>query len=229
MELRRRCTLLQNGCHVYSLKLCDGYTWWRHQMETFSTLLALCEGNLPATGRSPPPPTHTHTHKVQCRGALMFIPCVSKWHSKQSIRRWFETPWHWLWSPCNLSASELYYTASEITSVSIVYSIVCSSENQRKYHSSASLAFVRRIHRWPVNFPHKGPVTRKIFPFHDVIVTNVLFSSIHIHVKCTYFCFVITYKINIIRLNLHANMQYAAHKCKFYRNSRKTLYHQPLG
>ena len=68
MELRRRCTLLQNGCHVYSLKLCDGYTWWRHQMETFSTLLALCEGNLPATGRSPPPPppppppTHTHTH-----------------------------------------------------------------------------------------------------------------------------------------------------------------------
>ena len=39
-----------------------------------------------------------------------------------------------------------------------------------KHHSSASLAFVRGIHRWPVNFPHKWPVTRKMFPFHDVIM-----------------------------------------------------------
>ena len=31
----------------------------------------------------------------------------------------------------------------------------------RKHQSSASLAFVRGIHRWPVNSPHKGPVTRK--------------------------------------------------------------------
>ena len=36
------------------------------------------------------------------------------------------------------------------------------------YQSSASLAFVRRIHRWPVNSPHKGPVT--LFPFDDVIM-----------------------------------------------------------
>ena len=34
----------------------------------------------------------------------------------------------------------------------------------------ASLAFVWGIHRWPVNSPHKGTVTRKIFPFHDVIM-----------------------------------------------------------
>ena len=40
----------------------------------------------------------------------------------------------------------------------------------RKYQSSMSLAFVRRIHRWPVNFPHKGPVTRKMFPFDHVIM-----------------------------------------------------------
>ena len=26
------------------------------------------------------------------------------------------------------------------------------------------------IHRWPLNSPHKGPVTRKTFPFHDVIM-----------------------------------------------------------
>ena len=42
--------------------------------------------------------------------------------------------------------------------------------NQRKYESSVSLAFVRGIHRWPVNSPHKEPVTRKMFPFHYVIL-----------------------------------------------------------
>ena len=51
----------------------------------------------------------------------------------------------------------------------IVYSTVYSGADQRKHQSSASLAFVRRIHRWPVNSPHKEPVTRKMFPFDDVI------------------------------------------------------------
>ena len=36
--------------------------------------------------------------------------------------------------------------------------------------SSASLAFVRWIHQWPVNSPHKWPVTWKKFPFDDVIM-----------------------------------------------------------
>ena len=58
--------------------------------------------------------------------------------------------------------------ASQITDVSIVYSTVCSGANQRKHQSTVSLAFVRGIHRWPVNSPHKGPVTRKMSPFHDV-------------------------------------------------------------
>ena len=61
--------------------------------------------------------------------------------------------------------------ASQITSLTVVYSIVYSGVNQRKHHSSASLAFVREIHRGPVNFPHKWPVTRKMFPFDDVIMT----------------------------------------------------------
>ena len=43
--------------------------------------------------------------------------------------------------------------------------------DQRKHQSSASLAFVPGIHRWPVNSPHKEPVTRKMFPFPDVIMT----------------------------------------------------------
>ena len=40
----------------------------------------------------------------------------------------------------------------------------------RKHQNSASLAFVRGIHREPVNSPHKWPVTRKTFPFDDVIM-----------------------------------------------------------
>ena len=61
----------------------------------------------------------------------------------------------------------------QITSVSIVCSTVCSATGQRKRQSSASLAFVREIH-WPlVNSPHKGPVTRKTFPFDDVTMAFV--------------------------------------------------------
>ena len=52
----------------------------------------------------------------------------------------------------------------------IVYSTVYSGSDQRKHQSSASLAFVWGIHRWPVNSPHKWPVTRKMFPFDDVIM-----------------------------------------------------------
>ena len=60
--------------------------------------------------------------------------------------------------------------ASQITSVSIVYSTVYSDADQRKHQSPASLAFVWGIHREPVNSPHKWPVTRKMFPFDDVIM-----------------------------------------------------------
>ena len=61
--------------------------------------------------------------------------------------------------------------ASQISSLTIVYSTVYSGADQRKHQSSASLAFVRGIHRWPVNSPHKGPVTRKMLPFDDVIMS----------------------------------------------------------
>ena len=53
--------------------------------------------------------------------------------------------------------------ASQITSISIFYSTVYSGTDQRKHQSSASLAFVRGIHRGPVNSPHKRPITRKLF------------------------------------------------------------------
>ena len=59
---------------------------------------------------------------------------------------------------------------SQIASLAIVYSTVCSGADERKHQRPVSLAFVRGIHRWPVNSPHKGPVTRKMFPFDYVIM-----------------------------------------------------------
>ena len=61
--------------------------------------------------------------------------------------------------------------ASQITSLMVVYSNVFSGADQSKHQSSASLAFVWGIHRGPVNSPHKWPVTRKMFPFDDVIMS----------------------------------------------------------
>ena len=60
--------------------------------------------------------------------------------------------------------------ASQITSLTIVYSTVYLGVDLKKHQSSASLAFVRGIHRRPVNSLHKGTVMRKMFPFDDVIM-----------------------------------------------------------
>ena len=74
--------------------------------------------------------------------------------------------------------------ASQLTSFTSVYSTVYSGADQRKHQSSASLAFVRGIHWWPVNSPHKWPVKGKMFPFDDVIMlkrkpTNLRLAYIH--------------------------------------------------
>ena len=67
--------------------------------------------------------------------------------------------------------------ASQFTSLTIVYSTVYLGTDQRKHQSCAQLAFVRGIHRGPVNSPHKWPVTRKMFPFDDVIMPNLLLNT----------------------------------------------------
>ena len=92
------------------------------------------------------------------------------------MNEWHQEYWLSYHSDATMSAM-----ASQITGVSIVYSNFCSGADQREHQSSVSLTFVRGIHRWPVNAPHKGPVTRKIFPFDDVIMwyfrVNILVLS----------------------------------------------------
>ena len=95
--------------------------WWRHDMETLSSLLALWEGN----------------------------PSLTCWFAAQrACNAVFN---------CFLRYNDVVMGAmgSQITGLTTVYSIVHSGANQRKHHSSVSLAFVRGIHRWPVNSFHK--------------------------------------------------------------------------
>ena len=88
-------------------------------------------------------------------------------------------PWEWA-TRLNRAYAKLLLVlimdsmASHITSLTIVYSAVYSGADQRKNQSSASLTFVWGIHRGPVNSPHKGPVTRKMFPLDDVIMRTHL-------------------------------------------------------
>ena len=66
-------------------------TWWRHQMETFSALLAICAGNSPVSGEFPAQRTVTRSFDV------FFDLRLHKWLSKQSWGWWFETLSRPLW------------------------------------------------------------------------------------------------------------------------------------
>ena len=75
--------------------------------------------------------------------------------------------------------------ASQIASLTIVYSTVYLGADQRKHQSYASLAFVRGMHQWPVNSSHKWPVTWKMFPFDDVIMVLINIASLIINQRQT--------------------------------------------
>ena len=72
-------------------------SWWRHQMETFSALLAICAGNSPVPGEF-------STQRPVTRSCDVFFDlCLNKWLSKQSWGWWFETLLRPLWRQCNVS------------------------------------------------------------------------------------------------------------------------------
>ena len=91
-------------------------------------------------------------------------------HHEIIIYRFRELPWWFIITgDTHFGDVIMGAIASQITNLTIVYSTVYSDADQ-KHQSSASLAFVWGIHRGPVNSPHKWPVTRKMFPFDDVIM-----------------------------------------------------------
>ena len=74
-----------------------GKSWWRHQRETFSALLALCAGNSPVTGEFPAQRPVTRSFDI------FFDLWLNKRLSKQSWGWLFETPSHPLWRYCNVT------------------------------------------------------------------------------------------------------------------------------
>ena len=155
------CNIISNIIPVYSLW--HSYAIWRHK--SGSTLLQVMAWCLTAPSHSPNLcwliniTTQRHSRRV--------IPQQSI--TKKTLKISFKFtrgPIQWVNECCGIchySDVIMSSLTSQITSVSIVYPTVSSSADQRKHQSSASLAFVMGIHRWPVNSPHKGPVTWECF------------------------------------------------------------------
>ena len=79
------------------------------------------------------------------------------------------------------SLTEIFYSEQHVKQSSCLrFETVCHSCDEWKHQSFALLAFVRGIHRWPVDSPHKGPVTQKMLPFDDVVI----FSSYQLMTQC---------------------------------------------
>ena len=91
-------------------------TWWRHQMETFSALLAICAGGFPAQR----PVTQSFD--------VFFHLRLNKRLRKQSWGWWFETLSRPLWRHCNgkVGFSELWHSAEykkSVTHILLLYHI----------------------------------------------------------------------------------------------------------
>ena len=163
-------------------------------------LLAICSGNSPVTGEFPEQRPVTRSFGV------FFDLRLNERLSKQSWGWWFETPSHPFWRHSNgkqittIVCDSMNAMASQITSLTIVYSIVYSVADQGKHQSSASLAFVTGIHRWPVNSPHKWPGTRKMFPVDDVIMwVPVLMVMLY---KTKIICIIVPAQLTLVHVCL---------------------------
>ena len=103
-------------------------SWWRHQMETFSALPAICAGNSPVTGEFPTQRPVTQSFDV------FFDLCQNEWLSKQWGGWGFETPSRPLWCHCNVNKrnSSAWHTdtsaiieCNEIGQIIYIYIYVC--------------------------------------------------------------------------------------------------------
>ena len=88
--------------------------------------------------------------------------------------------------------------ASQITGLTIVYSIFIQAQIKENIKAPRHWPFVWGIHRRPVNSPHKRPVTRKMLPFDDVIMSKFFVSLRQLlenvnHFIFDYFIFYISY------------------------------------
>ena len=114
-------------------------SWWRHQMEAFSALLAICAGNSPVSGEFPVQRPVTRSFDI------FFDLRLNKRLSKQSWGWWFETLSCPLWRQCNVNERksepriEPWRTLNEIVIYCRDGSISLRPANERR------LYYVRRL------------------------------------------------------------------------------------
>ena len=109
----RRWSHIKNWCMQTQT---NSNSWWRHQMETFSALLAICAGNSPVTGEFPAQRPVTRSFDV------FFDLRLNKRLSKQSWGWWFETPPHPLWRHCNMFSNTKHNKLSPLLTVDAILS-----------------------------------------------------------------------------------------------------------
>ena len=130
-----------------------------------------------------------HAHFRQCRSGYFFqcfawTTCGVMWWQRNGCSKNTALVWH---PPLGLlSIYSLQWRHNQRDGVSnhhvmMVYLTVSSSTDQKKHQSSASSAFVWGIHGWLENSLHKGSITRKSFPFDDVIMLDVLAPEVWSH------------------------------------------------
>ena len=133
------------------------YSWWRHQMETFSALLVICAGNSPVTCKIPAQKPVTRSFDV------FFVLHLNKRLTKQSSGRWFETPSSPLWRHCN-----------------VFLSIMLSSWHGNVFRITGSLRAEFTGHRWlPSRI--KGPVMRTYNVFSVAGLTGQVAGPINVN------------------------------------------------
>ena len=88
---------ISQSVYIHFLVSREQITWWRHQMETFSALLAICAGNSPVTGEFPGQRPVPRSFDGFCDLRL------NKRLSNQLWGWWFGTPLRPLWRHCNVN------------------------------------------------------------------------------------------------------------------------------
>ena len=144
-------------------------TWWRHQMGTFSALLAICAGNSPVTGEFP-------SQRPVTRSVDVFFDLrLNKRISKQSRSWWFETPPHSLWRHCNeksrcCNLDQGWVHLCNFNSTWLCY-VMMTSSNGNTFRVTGHLCGEFTGPRW---IPTQRPVTRSFDAFFDLCLNKRL-------------------------------------------------------
>ena len=125
-------------------------SWWRHQMEILSALLAICVGNSPVTGEF-------HASRPVTRSFDLFFDLrLNKRLNKQWSGRWFQTPSHPLWHHCNVHTM-CCFSVMFIAFNTFLFPWVRFAYHSRLLHKKISCLYVCRSWK-QCNAEHGGPV-----------------------------------------------------------------------